>query len=46
MRILLIEDDQTTSDSIKLMLNKEGFNTEVTDDGEDGVELAKMVLRF
>jgi len=42
MRVLLIEDDKTTSDSIKLMLSKEGFNTEATDDGEDGVDLAKV----
>jgi len=42
MRVLLIEDDKTTSDGIKLMLSKEGFNTESTDDGEDGVDLAKV----
>ncbi len=42
MRILLIEDDRTTADSIELILRKAELNPYVTDSGEEGVELAKL----
>ena len=42
MRILLIEDDPSTAESIDLMLRKADLNTYVTDSGEEGIELAKL----
>lgn len=42
MRILLIEDDPSTAESIELMLRKADLNTYVTDSGEEGIELAKL----
>ncbi|MEM7505983.1 MAG: response regulator transcription factor [Pseudomonadota bacterium] len=42
MRILLIEDDPSTAESIEQMLKKADLNTYVTESGEEGVELAKL----
>ena len=42
MRILLVEDDPTTSRSIELMLTHANLNGYCTDLGEDGVDLAKL----
>lgn len=42
MRILIIEDDPTTSRSIELMLTHANMNTYSTDLGEEGVDLAKL----
>ncbi len=42
MRILLIEDDPATAESLELMLRKADLNTYVTDSGEEGIELAKL----
>jgi two-component system cell cycle response regulator CtrA len=42
MRVLLIEDDSATAQSIELMLNSEGFNVYTTDLGEEGVDLGKI----
>jgi two-component system cell cycle response regulator CtrA len=42
MRILLIEDDPSTAESIELILRKADLNTYVTDSGEEGIELAKL----
>jgi two-component system cell cycle response regulator CtrA len=42
MRILLVEDDPTTSKSIELMLTHANLNVYCTDMGEDGVDLAKL----
>jgi two-component system, cell cycle response regulator CtrA len=42
MRILLVEDDPTTSRSIELMLTHANLNVFCTDMGEDGVDLAKL----
>ncbi|MBA3324819.1 MAG: response regulator transcription factor, partial [Rhodobacteraceae bacterium] len=42
MRILLVEDDPTTSKSIELMLQNANLNVYATDLGEEGVDLAKL----
>jgi two-component system cell cycle response regulator CtrA len=42
MRVLLIEDDSATAQSVELMLRPEGFNVYATDLGEEGVDLGKI----
>ena len=42
MRVLLIEDDSATAQSIELMLKSESFNIYTTDLGEEGVDLGKL----
>ncbi len=42
MRVLLIEDDPSTSRSIELMLAKANLNVYATDLGEEGIDLAKI----
>jgi two-component system cell cycle response regulator CtrA len=42
MRILLVEDDPTTSRSIELMLSHANLNVYATDLGEEGIDLAKL----
>ncbi|WP_099823683.1 response regulator transcription factor CtrA [Oceaniglobus indicus] len=42
MRVLLVEDDPTTSRSIELMLTHANLNVYCTDMGEEGVDLAKL----
>ncbi len=42
MRVLLIEDDPTTSKSIEMMLLSEGFNVYCTDMGEEGLDLGRI----
>src|SRR6202012_6123995 len=42
MRVLLIEDDSATAQSIELMLKSESFNVYTTDLGEEGVDLGKL----
>ena len=42
MRVLLIEDDKATAQSIELMLKSEGFNVFTTDLGEEAVDLGKL----
>jgi two-component system, cell cycle response regulator CtrA len=42
MRVLLIEDDSTTAQSIELMLKLDGFNVYTTDLGEEGIDLGKI----
>jgi len=42
MRILLVEDDPTTSRSIEMMLTNANLNVYATDLGEEGVDLAKL----
>ena len=42
MRILLVEDDPTTQQSIKMMLESEGMVVDTTDLGEDGLEIGKI----
>ena len=42
MRILLVEDDATTSKSIEMMLQNANLNVYATDLGEEGIDLAKL----
>jgi two-component system cell cycle response regulator CtrA len=42
MRVLLIEDDRATAQSIELMLKSESFQIYTTDLGEEGVDLGKL----
>jgi len=42
MRVLLVEDDPTTSKSIELMLSNANLNVYATDLGEEGIDLAKL----
>ena len=42
MRILLVEDDPSTSRSIELMLSHANLNVYCTDLGEEGMDLAKI----
>jgi two-component system, cell cycle response regulator CtrA len=42
VRVLLVEDDKETAQSINLMLKTEGLNVYTTERGEEGIDLAKM----
>lgn len=42
MRVLLVEDDPSTAKSIELMLKSEGYIADITDLGEDGLDLGKI----
>jgi two-component system, cell cycle response regulator CtrA len=42
MRVLLIEDDSATAESIELMLRSESFKVYTTDLGEEGIDLGKL----
>lgn len=42
MRILLVEDDQLTAQSIELMLTSEGYVVDHAEYGEDGLEIGKL----
>ena len=42
MRILLVEDDPATAQTIEAMLRKEDWVVDTTDMGEDGVEIGKL----
>ncbi len=42
MRVLLIEDDSATAQSIELMLKSESFNVYTADFGEEGIDLGKI----
>ncbi|MEQ8813718.1 MAG: response regulator transcription factor [Thalassobaculum sp.] len=42
MRILLVEDDASTARSIELMLKAENWIVDVTDQGEDGLEIGQL----
>ncbi len=42
MRVLLVEDDAAVAKSIELMLKSEGFIIDVTEMGEDGLEIGKL----
>ncbi|MDA0222148.1 MAG: response regulator transcription factor [Proteobacteria bacterium] len=42
MRVLLVEDDPTSSKSIEMMLANANLNVYATDLGEEGIDLAKL----
>jgi two-component system cell cycle response regulator CtrA len=42
VRTLLIEDDRAAARTTEVLLTSAGFNVYVTDEGEEGVELAKL----
>ena len=42
MRVLLVEDDEQTATSIKMMLLNENVICDTTDLGEDGLEIGKI----
>ena len=42
MKILIIEDEKILADSIKILLEKKGFDVEAVYDGEDGEEYAEL----
>ena len=42
MRVLLVEDDPTTSQNIEMMLSSAGMVLDTTDLGEDGLEIGKL----
>jgi two-component system cell cycle response regulator CtrA len=42
MRVLMIEDDSATAQSIELMLKSESFNVYTADLGEEGLDLGKL----
>ena len=42
MRVLLVEDDPATAQSLQLMLENEGMVVDSTDLGEDGLEIGKL----
>jgi two-component system cell cycle response regulator CtrA len=42
MRVLVIEDDASTAQTIELMLKSQGFNVYTTDLGEEGIDLGKI----
>ena len=42
MRVLLVEDDPTTLQSIQMMLESAGMVVDTADLGEDGLEIGKL----
>lgn len=42
MKILIIEDERTLADSLKVMLNSKGFETDAVYDGESGEQYALL----
>jgi two-component system cell cycle response regulator CtrA len=42
MRVLLVEDDSATAESIEAMLRSENYICDTTDMGEDGLEIGKL----
>ena len=42
MRVLLVEDDSATAQSMELMLKSENFNVYTTDSGEEAIDLGKL----
>ena len=42
MRVLLVEDDPSTQQSVTLMLETAGMVVDATDLGEDGLDLGKL----
>ena len=42
MRVLLVEDDKSMAQNINLILSKEGMVVDVSNFGEDGIEIGKL----
>ena len=42
MRVLLVEDDPTMAKSIEMMLRPQGYVVDVSEYGEDGLEIGKL----
>jgi two-component system cell cycle response regulator CtrA len=42
VRVLLVEDDSSTAQSIELMLKSKSFNVYTTDLGEEGIDVGKL----
>ncbi len=42
MRVLLVEDDSTMAKSIEMMLKPQGYVVDVSEYGEDGLEIGKL----
>lgn len=42
MKILIVEDEKLLADSIKMLLEKKGYDTECVYDGKSGLEYAKL----
>ena len=42
MRVLLVEDDKATAQTIEAVLHKEGMVVDTTVLGEDGLEIGKL----
>ena len=42
MKVLMIEDDELLADSVKMLLEKKGFQVDLAFDGETGMEYALM----
>jgi len=42
MRVLLIEDEQSTAKAVAIMLSGEGFNVYTTNLGEEGIDLGRL----
>ena len=42
MRVLVIEDDRATAQSLELMFKSESFNVYTTDLGEEGIDLGSL----
>lgn len=42
MRVLVVEDDAATARSVEMILQAEGFVVDLTDLGEDGLEIGKL----
>ena len=42
MKILIIEDERTLADSLKVMLTSKGFEAEAVYDGESGEQYAML----
>ncbi len=42
MRVLLVEDDPATAQGIEMMMRSESYVCDVTDMGEDGLEIGKL----
>ena len=42
MRVLLVEDDPTTQQSVRMMLESASMVVDTTDLGEDGLEISKL----